>query len=269
MPLFPARSDQGEVGERTDLVKPIRAIIADDEEMLRAYLRKKLSLFWPELAITSEAGDGEAALQLIQENRPDIAFLDIQMPGLSGIEVARKSPGSCLFVFVTAYDKYAVEAFEQEAIDYLLKPVSDERLKKTVTRLKERLSSPQPDLSAALEKVSRSLRKSSDHLQWIKAQQKDGIRLIPAADIYYFKATDKYTSVRTRDGELLIRTTIKELEEALDPDQFWRVHRAAIVNAKTIHAVNRSLGGTYTITFRDIKDHLVVSRAYSHLFKQM
>jgi DNA-binding LytR/AlgR family response regulator len=251
------------------LVKQIRAIIADDEETLRSYLRKKLSLFWPELVIINEAGDGEAALQLIRENRPDIAFLDIQMPGISGIEVARRSVGTCLFVFVTAYDKYAVEAFEQEAIDYLLKPVSDERLQKTVMRLKERLSSAQPDISAALEKVSRGLRKSSDYLQWIKAQQKDGIRLIPTAEIYYFKATDKYTSVRTRDGELLIRTSIKELEDALDPDQFWRVHRAAIVNVRTIHAVGRSLGGTYTITFMDIKDHLVVSRAYSHLFKQM
>ncbi len=249
----------------------IRAIIADDEEALREYLKKKLSVLWPELVIIGEARDGEAALRLIRDRQPDIVFLDVQMPGLSGIEVARQSGGACMVVFVTAYDQYAIEAFESEALDYLLKPVTDERLEKTVKRLKERISSSSsaPDMSAMLEKMSLALRKSSGHLQWIKAQHKDGIRLIPVADIYFFKATDKYTTVRTRDGEFLIRKTIKELEEELDPEMFWRVHRAAIVNAKAIHAVNRSVAGTYTIRFKDIQDHLAVSRAYAHLFRQM
>ena len=251
-------------------MRQIQAIIADDEEALRDHLRKKLSALWPELAIVGEARDGEAAARLIEDAGPDVAFLDIQMPGLSGIEVAKKTAGACMVVFVTAYDKFAIEAFEGEAIDYLLKPVTDERLEKTIKRLKERMSSPsQPDMSAVLEKVSRSLQKPPGHLQWIKTQYKDGIRLIPVADIYYLKATDKYTTVRTRDGEYLIRKTIKELQDELDPELFWRVHRAAVVNVKSIHTVHRSVAGTYTIRFKDIPDHLTVSRAYSHLFKQM
>lgn len=252
-------------------MKQIRAIIADDEEPQRTYLRKKLSALWPELEVIGEAGDGEAALRLIEEARPhiDIAFLDVQMPGCNGLEVARRSAGSCLFILVTAFDKYAMAAFDNAAIDYLLKPVSDERLAKTVARLKERLGEDRPDISAAFERASASLKGSPDHLQWIKATHKDGIRLIPASDIYYFKATDKYTTVRTRNHEFLIRTTIKELEEALDPSQFWRIHRASIVNVKTIDTVGRSLGGGGTILFKDIQDRLSISRAYSPLFKQM
>jgi len=250
-------------------MKRVRAIIADDEEPLRTCLRKKLSALWPELEIIGEAGDGEAALRLIEEARPDVAFLDVQMPDCSGVDVARRSAGSCLFVFVTAFDKYAMAAFDNAAIDYLLKPVSDERLEKTVVRLKERLGESRTDVSAALEQASLSLKGSPDHLQWIKATHKDGIRLIPANDVYYFKATDKYTTVRTRDHEFLIRTTIKELEETLDPGQFWRIHRASIVNVKTIDAVGRSLGGGGMILFKDIKDRLSISRAYSHLFRQM
>jgi DNA-binding LytR/AlgR family response regulator len=253
-------------------MKPIRAIIADDEEALRGYLRKKLAAAWPELDMVGEAVDGASALRLIEEQEPDVAFLDIQMPGLSGIEVARKVAGTCAVVFITAFNQYAVEAFENEALDYLVKPVTDERLRKTVGRLKERLSSAQPldpNIAEIIEKVALSFQKSSGYLQWIKTQHKDGVRLIPVGDIYYFRAADKYTTVRTRDGEYLIRKTIKELEQELDPDQFWRVHRAAIVNAKAIQSVSHSLAGMYKILFKDIQDDLAVSRAYSHLFKQM
>jgi len=252
-------------------MNPIRAIIADDEETLRLYLKEKLAAAWPELVVIGEAGDGEAALRLIEEGRPDIAFLDIQMPGISGVEVARRIVGTCTVVFITAHNKYAVEAFENEALDYVLKPVTEERLEKTVNRLKERLASPQArtNIAEVIEKVARSLEKSSNHLQWIKAQHKDGVRLIPVGDVYYFRATDKYTVVRTKDGEHLIRKTIKELESELDPEQFWRVHRAAIVNARAIHVVDHSLSGGAAIKFKDISDQLAVSRAYSHLFKQM
>jgi DNA-binding LytR/AlgR family response regulator len=251
-------------------MSPVRAIIADDEEVLRDHLRKKLSVLWPELEIAGEARDGEAAVRLIQDQRPDIAFLDIKMPGLSGIEVAKRTAGKCLFVFVTAYDKFAVEAFESEAVDYLLKPVTDDRLETTVRRLKGRLASASiPDLSGVLDRLSAALPSSGGHLQWIKAQHRDGVRLIPAADVYYFRSTDKYTTVRTREGEFLIRKSIKELEAELDPAQFWRVHRAAIVNARAIHAISRSVAGTHTIRFKDLPDHLTVSRAYAHLFKQM
>lgn len=251
-------------------MKQTRAIIADDEATLRHYLKEKLAAAWPELLVIGEAGDGEAALRLIEQQRPDIAFLDIKMPGLSGIEVARRINGACSVVFITAHNKYAVEAFESEALDYVLKPVTEERLEKTVKRLKERLASPQPgNVAEVIEKVARSLEKSSNHLQWIKAQHKDGVRLIPVGDVYYFRATDKYTVVRTKDGEHLIRKTIKELEGELDPDQFWRVHRAAIVNARAIHVVDHSLSGGYSVRFKDIQDRLTVSRAYTHLFKQM
>ena len=252
-------------------MEQVRAIIADDEETLRLYLKEKLAVAWPELLVSGEAGDGEAALRLIEENRPDVAFLDIQMPGISGIEVARRINAACAVVFITAHNTYAVEAFENEALDYVLKPVTEERLEKTVKRLKERLASPRPapNVAEVIEKVARALEKSPNHLQWIKAQHKDGVRLIPVGDVYYFRATDKYTVVRTKDGEHLIRKTIKELESELDPGQFWRVHRAAIVNARAIHVVDHSLSGGAIVRFKDVQDQLAVSRAYSHLFKQM
>jgi DNA-binding LytR/AlgR family response regulator len=251
-------------------MKPVRAIIADDEEALRDHLKKKLSGLWPELEVAGDAQDGEAALNMIRTLKPDIAFLDISMPGMSGIEVAKAAAGACLFVFVTAHDEFAVEAFEREAVDYLLKPVTDERLTNTIRRLKERLATASgPDLSGVLERLSQALPKAPGHLQWIKAQHKDGVRLIAASDVYFFRATDKYTTVRTRDGEFLIRKTLKELESELDPAQFWRVHRAAIVNARLIQKVDRSLACTHTIRFKDLSDSLTVSRAYTHLFKQM
>jgi DNA-binding LytR/AlgR family response regulator len=251
-------------------MKRFKAVIADDEEALRDHLRKKLSELWPELELVGEAPDGEAAQGMIRDLKPDVAFLDISMPGMSGIEVAKAAAGACLFVFVTAHDEFAVEAFEREAVDYLLKPVTDERLAGTIRRLQERLAAASvPDLSAVLERLSKALPKEKNHLQWIKAQQKDGVRLITVNDIFFFRATDKYTTVRTREGEFLIRKTLKELENELDPAQFWRVHRAAIVNARLIRKVDRSLAGTRTVRFKDLPDTLAVSRAYTHLFKQM
>lgn len=252
-------------------MRQIRIVIADDEQELRTYLKNKLAILWPEATVAGEAGDGQEALHLIMEARPDIVFLDIRMPVLSGIEVARRAVGGCLTVFVTSYDQYAVEAFENEAVDYLLKPVSEDRLAITVKRLKERCASlePPPDLSALLERVSRALRTAPAYLQWIRVQHKEDIRIIPVCDVCYFKATDKYTTVRTVDGEFLIRKTLRELEGELDAGQFWRVHRAAIVNVKTIQSVGRSLTGMRTIKFSTIPDQLTVSRAYSDIFKQM
>jgi DNA-binding LytR/AlgR family response regulator len=240
-------------------MKQVRAVIADDEEALRDHLKRKLLLIWPELVIAGEAGDGSAALRLIEDVGPDVAFLDVQMPGMTGIEVARKIAGTC-----------AIEEFENEALDYLLKPVTEDRLEKTVKRLKERLnSSLSPHMSEVVEKVALAFQKPAARLQWIKAQDKDGVRLIPADEIYYFKATDKYTTVRTRDSQFLIRKTIQELEEELDPNHFWRVHRSAIVNVRAVLNVSRSLAGACSVKFKDIHDELLVSRAYSHLFKQM
>ncbi|HAR45149.1 MAG: hypothetical protein A2X56_04080 [Nitrospirae bacterium GWC2_57_13] len=252
-------------------MRQITAVIADDEEALRTYLKKQLSTLWPELLISGEAGDGDAALRLIEERRPDIVFLDIKMPGLSGIEVARKTAGTAMVVFITAYNRYAVDAFENEALDYLVKPVTSERLKKTVKRMKERIlaSLPQPDLPGVLDKILKTLQQSAGFLQWINVKHKNDVQLIPVAEVCYFKASDKYTIVRTRDGEFLIRKTIAALGDELDPEQFRRVHRSSIVNINAVHRIDRSLGGTQTIRFKDIKDLLPVSRAYSHLFKQM
>ena len=252
----------------------IRAIIADDEEQLRSYLKSGLSTVWPELIICGEAGNGEEALKLIEEHRPDIAFLDIKMPGLSGMDVARKIAGTCWIVFITAYDQYAVEAFENEAIDYLLKPVTDKRLETTVKRLQKQIADthePPPDLAGTMERVLSALetRKTAGYLQWIKILHGDEIRLIPVDKIYYFQASDKYTLVMTREEESLIKKSIKELSEELDLHHFWRIHRGTIVNATQIAKVNRSLTGRLVIKLKDLPGTLTVSRTYAYLFRQM
>lgn len=252
----------------------IRAIIADDEEQLRSYLKSGLSAVWPELIICGEAGNGKEALKLIEKHRPDIAFLDIKMPGLSGMEVARKITGTCRVVFITAYDQYAVEAFENEAIDYLLKPVTDKRLKTTVKRLQKQIADthePPSGLAKTMERVISALgiRETPCYLRWIKVLHGDGIRLIPVDEVCYLQASDKYTVVMTRDGESLIKKSIRELSEELDPDQFWQIHRGTMVNANQIAKVNRSLTGRLVIKLKDVPETLTVSRTYTHLFRQM
>jgi len=255
-------------------MQEIKAIIADDEKQLRSHLKSMLSKVWPDLIICGEARNGREALELIEKHRPDIAFLDIRMPGLSGMEVAGKVAGSCWVVFVTAYDQYAIEAFENEAIDYLLKPVTRERLEKTARRLKEQIDSytkPPVDFSEIVNKLIVNLQdmETPGYLQWLKVQKRDGIRLIPVDEVYYFKASDKYTMVITKEGESLIRKPIKDLADELDPDKFWRVHRGTIVNAGCISEVSRSLTGRSVIRLKDLPETLTVSRSYVHLFKQM
>lgn len=252
----------------------IKAIIADDEEQLRRYLRSQLADCWPELIICGEARNGREALELIEQHRPDIAFLDIRMPGLSGIEVAKKIAGACWVVFVTAYDQYAVEAFEHEAVDYLLKPVTPERLEKTVRRLQNQITSshkPPKEISAIVERLLTSLQQRHEpaYLQFVRVQKGDGIRLIPVEEVYYFKASDKYTLVITKDGESLIRKSIKELVDELDPQRFWRIHRGTIVNVQCVDQVSRSVTGTGVVRLKGRPETLAVSRQYIHLFKQM
>jgi DNA-binding LytR/AlgR family response regulator len=255
-------------------MSPIRAIIADDEDQLRRYLRSQLAEVWPDLIICGEARNGQEALALIERYRPDIAFLDIQMPGLSGIEVAKEIAGSCWVVFVTAYDQYAVDAFEHEALDYLLKPVTAERLEKTVKRLKDRITSstrPPRGISEMVQQLMTDLsqRQAQQFLQFVRVQHGDGIRLIPVEEVYYFKASDKYTLVITKDGESLIRTPVKERANELDPQEFWRIHRGTIVNVHCIAQVSRSLTGRGVVRLKGRPESLTVSRTYAHLFKQM
>ena len=255
-------------------MNPIRAIIADDEEQLRIHLKKRLSALWPDLEICAEAANGPDALDLIEKYRPEIAFLDIRMPGFSGIRVAENVVGRCWVVFISAYDHYALQAFENEAIDYIVKPVTDSRLEKTIKRLQTRiLSSPTPpsELAQIIRDIlaDNEIQKSSGFLNWIKAQEGDEVRLIPVNDVYFFKASDKYTIVMTGSRESLIRKSIKSLTEALDPEMFWQVHRSTIVNINKIDNVTRSFSGGLIIRLKDLPDTLTVSRAYTHLFKQM
>ena len=250
------------------------AIIADDEEQLRIHLKSKLADLWPELAICGEAQNGLEALEMIAAFRPAIAFLDIKMPGLSGIEVAQKIGAECRVVFITAFDQYAIEAFESEAVDYILKPVTDQRLKKTVNRLKKQIvdiPNPAPDLAAAMERLLATLKNtpSTGYLKWVKARHGEEVRLIAIEDVCYFKAEDKYTVVKTSDGESLIKKSIRQLTGELDPEQFWRIHRGTIINISRIAGVSRSFAGRLIVKLKDSPQTLTVSRSYAYLFKQM
>ena len=252
----------------------LEAIIADDEEQLRIYLKSKLFELWPELRICGEAENGIEALDLIEALRPAIAFLDIRMPGLSGLEVAQKIRVNCHVVFITAFDHYAIEAFENEAVDYLLKPVTDKRLAKTIKRLKKQISaisSPPVDFSQTMDRLLVALKdkQPGGYLKWIKVRHGEEVRLISIDEVCYFKAEDKYTLVRTIENESLIKKSIRQLVEELDPDQFWRIHRGSIINVSRIGKVSRSFAGRLIITLKDLPETLTVSRSYAHLFKQM
>jgi len=252
---------------------PVRALVADDEKHLREHLKKLLVQCWPELKICAEAGNGVEALEKIRSEHPDIAFLDIRMPGKSGMEVACEAAGLCCIVFITAYDQFAVEAFESEAVDYLLKPVEPERLSITVDRLKQRLVmrdlDPAP-IHAVLEHLRDQLvPPATTYLKWIKVMELDDIRLIPVEEVLCFQAQDKYTVVQTASGEHLIRKTIKALAEELDPEMFWQIHRGTIVNAALIEKVSTTFTGGYVVTLKGRPGRLPISRRYQHRFKSM
>ncbi len=245
------------------------AIIADDEPTLLAHLDDLLHRFWPGLTIIGKAQNGTEAKEMLLKLRPDIAFLDIRMPGLSGLQVARTAPASCKIVFVTAYDEYAVEAFEEAAIDYLLKPLNEKRLKKTIQRLKDRTAViKHSDLLSSNKSLSRF---STDRkkLKWIRTKQGNSIKIIPVEQVYFFQAEDKYTKVVTGKNEYLIRTAIKQLREELDDDLFWCIHRSTIVNCLEIDSVTRSLSGRFVIKLKRHPQQLSASRRFGHLFKQM
>ena len=248
-----------------------RALIADDETHLAEHLRARLAHLWPELETLPLAANGIEALRAINEEEPDVAFLDIRMPGLTGVELARRIDTKTHVVFVTAFDQYAVEAFDREVVDYLLKPVTDERLAKCVERLKRRLASAQqpPALDEVLAKLARALPAATGRLRWIRALKGEEVRQIAVDDVLYFQASDKYTCVITRDGESLIRLPLSELSTQLDTETFWQVHRGTVVNMHEVASTRRDMGGRVFIRLKDGKTELPVSRAYAHLFKQM
>ncbi|MCX9154801.1 LytTR family DNA-binding domain-containing protein [Niveibacterium sp. 24ML] len=255
---------------------PISALIADDEPLLRADLADELARLWPELQIVAQAEDGPAALAACRAAKPQIAFLDIRMPGMSGMDVARAllAEGTApLMVFVTAYDSFAIEAFEREAVDYLLKPVTEARLAQCIGKLKKRLEAPAatPDISALLAALQGSLagQAAPARLNWIRAAVGDTVKMIPVSEVIYFAATDKYIAVFTREGESLIRTPLKELLDQLDPVHFQQIHRGMIVNLRHVQNARSDGNGRVLLRLAGRPETLTVSRSYAHLFRQM
>ncbi len=243
-----------------------RAILAEDEPLLREELAELLTSLWPELDVVAAVGDGIAALQALDRHRAEILFLDINMPGMDGLEVARQASGRCHVVFVTAYDQHTLAAFEQGAADYLLKPVQAARLATTVARLKERIGGAVPRLEGLLRELGAGRR---GFLRWINASQGQTVRVITVEDVCYFQADSKYTRVVTPEGESLIRKPIKELIDELDPSSFWQIHRGTIVNVQAIAGVVRDLRGRTQVRLKRREELLPVSDAYTQLFRQM
>ena len=260
----------------------VTALIADDEAPMRDLLRARLQQAWPDLQIVAEAANGVEAVELGEKFRPDIAFLDIRMPGLSGIEAARRLYERSHIVFATAYDQYALDAFEQGALDYLLKPVSAERLATTCARLQARLrarakdaeAAPPQDIGQQLAKLTSLLENKGKpekpaYLRWIQAQVGSSLRMVSTREILFFQSDEKYTRVQTAAAEFLIRKTLKELLDELDPDEFWRIHRSTLVRVDAIAEVKRDLRGRQMLKVRGYPGELEVSRNHSYLFQQM
>ncbi|HEX5042018.1 MAG TPA: LytTR family DNA-binding domain-containing protein [Candidatus Polarisedimenticolaceae bacterium] len=235
----------------------LSAVIADDEPLLRRELRESLADLWPELEIVSECGDGASALHAIEEQRPDVSFLDVRMPKLSGLEVAERVQGATQVVFVTAYDEHAVAAFEQGAADYILKPVKHARLAATIHRLKQRL--------AGIPATRGSHR---PWLHWIQATLGQTLRFFDVRDVYYCRSDGKYTRIVTRETEALIRRSLTALLEDLDPDVFWQIHRGIAVNVRYIDTVDRG-GGDMVVKLREGRAELPVSRTHQGRFRGM
>lgn len=247
----------------------LKAVLAEDEVNLREELAETLHAVWPELQIVAEVGNGIEALDALERHEPDVMFLDIQMPRLDGMQVAKQANGRCHIVFVTAYDKYAVAAFDQGAVDYVMKPIDAARLVETVKRLKARVHLPPANLEDLVRDLAGKLGAAREYMRWVTASQGDDIRLITVEQILYFKSDARYTLVVTHDQESLIRRPIKELADEIDPRVFWQIHRGTIVNANAIGGVTRDFRGHLLVKLKGRKETLPVSESYTHLFKQM
>ncbi|HET7792935.1 MAG TPA: LytTR family DNA-binding domain-containing protein [Rhizobacter sp.] len=253
------------------------ALIADDEPLLRERLAGLLARLWPELTVVAQARNGREAVEMFDEHAPQVVFLDVHMPGLNGVEAARSIARRAEVVFVTAYEQYAVTAFEQGAIDYVVKPFDEARLADTVQRLQQRLArapgGESESLDTVIEKVSAELRRrgagGSGWLQWIKASVGNSVRLIPVEQVAYLRSDEKYTLVVWEGGEALIRKTIRELADELDPDRFAQVHRSVIVNLHQVSQVDRGPNETAEVRLKGRNDVLPVSRSYVHVFRHM
>jgi DNA-binding LytR/AlgR family response regulator len=277
------------------VARPVRALIADDERLMREQLRARLKEVWPELELVAEAKNGLEALQMTQGLRPDLVFLDIRMPGMTGIDAARAiaqlpldeedSEGwqGCEVVFITAYDQYAIEAFEQGVIDYVLKPAERERLLVTIDRIKRRIARrreprdafsadapPPPAMQQLLQTLAAHLEPNkSSRLRWIQAAVGQSIQMIPVEEVLFFISDEKYTRVQTATVEALIRKPIRELVEELDAQMFWQIHRSTLVNTKFISGVSRDMRGRQLVSVKGHPQKLEVSRSFTALFKGM
>lgn len=249
-------------------MKP-RAVIAEDETLLREQLQELLAAAWPELEIAGVAANGLEAIRELEVHNPDVMFLDIHMPEASGLEVARHASGRCHVVFVTAYDRYAVNAFESGAIDYVMKPLSVARLGTAVQRVKSRMPSRPAQLDTVLQSLAAAPAAKEGYLRWINASRGEEIQLITIDEVQYFQSDSKYTRVVTPGAEALIRKSIRELVEELDPATFWQVHRSTIVNLYAVAGVGRDAAGHVVLRLKGRKDLLQVSQPYAHLFRQM
>jgi DNA-binding LytR/AlgR family response regulator len=276
----------------------VRGVIADDERLMREQLRARLAEVWPELQIVGEAKNGLEAVELVAQHRPEVVFLDIRMPGLSGVDAARRiaqleprapaegedaepDEDDALLpeiVFITAYDQYAIEAFEQGVADYVLKPAERERLGVTVARIRQRLAlrgtpdePPAPHMQQLLHKLASKMNPSGTPpmLKWIQATVGQSIQMIPVEDVLFFISDEKYTRVQTATVEALIRKPIKELVDEIDPELFWQIHRSTLVNTHAIAGVTRDLRGRQIVSVKGHSEKLEVSRSYTHLFKGM
>ena len=246
-----------------------RAIIVEDEAILRMQLEELLADIWPELDIVASAEDGVQGRAAIEQHHPDVVFLDIQMPGLSGLEVAREASGRCHVVFVTAYAQYAVTAFDAGAVDYVLKPFNEQRLALAVARVQQRLHQQPAQLDHLLTELASRIVQARPFLRWITAARGASVRLITVDDICYFQSDTKYTRAVTADGESLISTSLRDLLEQLDPAVFWQIHRSTLVNVSAIDSVSHDVTGHVIVRLKGRNETLRVSQPFAHLFRQM
>ncbi len=248
-------------------MKSPTAVIAEDEPLLREEIRNTLTELWPELTICAEAADGLQAIEALDNFQPHILFLDIQMPGRNGLEVARHASGKAHVVFITAYDAYAVQAFEEGALDYVLKPISPERMKLTVQRLQERMREPPADLSHLADLLKTIAKPEAQYLKWLTVPHASELRVVAVAEILYLQADNKYTTIATRSSSFLLNSSLKDMQSKLDPAVFWQIHRGTVVNISAIDTIYRSFRGALEIKLKDRSELLPVSAAHAHRFK--
>ncbi|TXI90767.1 MAG: response regulator transcription factor [Burkholderiaceae bacterium] len=247
-----------------------RIMVAEDEPLMRERLVEQLAKLWPQAELVKVAENGNDAWDGFLEFEPEVVFLDIRMPGLSGLEVARKIGRQAHVVFITAYDQYAVDAFHSGAVDYLLKPVEEERLQLALERLQEKLQKPPADLGALLKQLGLATEapKKVEKLKWIKASVGKQIRLINVDDIVFLQSDTKYTRIVLADSEALLRTALKDLLESLDEEKFWQIHRSSVVNVEYIAAAERVDAERMQVLLKCRPEKLMVSRNFTHLFRE-